>query len=277
LFLGFRKNELIMIDAFTFSLGQSAAAWNDRFAGRVAIVTGAASGLGQGIAFRLAREGAKVALVDVNGEQLDRTAQEFQRHGLSALPFVTDVSDEASVQAQMTRIEQAMGPPDVMVHSAGIVGPTNTSIVDYPVEAFDSVYAVNLRGSFLITKHVVAAMLPQKSGRILLIASVAGKEGNPRMCGYSATKAGVIGLVKGVAKEYAEQGITINGLAPAVVMTDMVRQTAPEQVAYMTSKIPMKRLGTIEEVAAMATFVVSNECSFSTGFIFDLTGGRSTY
>jgi 2-dehydro-3-deoxy-L-rhamnonate dehydrogenase (NAD+) len=266
-----------MVDASDSSLEVSAAVWNDRFAGQVAIVTGAASGLGQGIAFRLAREGAKVALVDVNGERLDRAVREFQRHGLTVLPFVADVADEATVQGQVARIEQTMGPPDVMVHSAGIVGPTNTSIVDYPVEAFDNVYAVNLRGSFLITKYVVAAMLPRKSGRILLIASVAGKEGNPWMCGYSATKAGVIGLVKGVAKEYAEQGITINGLAPAVVMTDMVRQTAPEQVAYMTSKIPMKRLGTIEEVAAMATFVVSSECSFATGFIFDLTGGRSTY
>jgi len=254
-----------------------AAVWPNRFKGRVAIVTGAASGLGQGIALRLAREGAKVALLDLNPERLRNTVRDFKRTGLAAFPFVTDVSDDASVRLQMAQIEQQLGPPDVVVHSAGIVGPTNTFIVDYPVEAFDQIYAVNLRGSFLMTKYAVAAMLPRKSGRILLIASVAGKEGNPMMCGYSSTKAGVIGLVKGVAKEYAEQGITVNGLAPAVVMTEMVRQTAPEQVAYMTAKIPMKRLGTIEEVAAMATFIVSRECSFATGFTFDLTGGRSTY
>jgi 2-dehydro-3-deoxy-L-rhamnonate dehydrogenase (NAD+) len=266
-----------MANALDSSSEFNNAIWPNRFAGQVAIVTGAASGLGQGIALRLAREGAKVALLDTNAEGLERTVQDFKAQQLSALPFVTDVTDESSVRSQMLRIVQSMGSPDVMVHSAGIVGPTNTPIVDYPVEDFDRVYAVNLRGSFLITKHAVTAMLPQRSGRILLIASVAGKEGNPWMCGYSATKAGVIGLVKGVAKEYAEQGITVNGLAPAVVMTDMVRQTAPEQVAYMTAKIPMKRLGTIEEVAAMATFIVSGECSFATGFTFDLTGGRSTY
>jgi NAD(P)-dependent dehydrogenase (short-subunit alcohol dehydrogenase family) len=266
-----------MSDALSSAAGSTAPAWHNRFAGQVAIVTGAASGLGRGIALRLAREGARIALLDRNMEQLQRTEQEFKQQDFYALPFVADVADESSVRAQMAQIEQTMGSPDVMVHCAGIVGPTNTPIVDYPVEAFDNVYAVNLRGSFLMTKHAVAVMLPRKSGRILLIASVAGKEGNPWMCGYSATKAGVIGLVKGVAKEYAEQGITINGLAPAVVMTEMVRQTAPEQVAYMTAKIPMKRLGTIDEVAAMATFIVSRECSFATGFTFDLTGGRSTY
>jgi 3-oxoacyl-[acyl-carrier protein] reductase len=266
-----------MADQLHSGSDSAAAVWRNRFAGQVAIVTGAASGLGRGIALRLAREGARVALLDMNAERLQRTVEEFKQQDLSALPFVTDVTNDTSVRTQMAQIEQKMGPPDVAVNSAGIVGPTNTSIVDYPVEAFDNIYAVNLRGSFLITKYAVAAMLPRKSGRILLIASVAGKEGNPWMCGYSSTKAGVIGLVKGVAKEYAEQGITVNGLAPAVVMTDMVRQTAPEQVAYMTAKIPMKRLGTIEEVAAMATFIVSRECSFATGFTFDLTGGRSTY
>src|ERR1700722_2705524 len=175
-----------MVNALGLSSESNEAVWRNRFAGQVAIVTGAASGLGRGIALRLAREGAKVALLDVNEEALERTAQDFRVHQLSALPFVTDVADESSVREQMGRILQCVGSANVMVHSAGIVGPTNTPIVDYPVEDFDRIYAVNLRGSFLMTKHAVAAMLPQRSGRILLIASVAGKEGNPRMCGYSA-------------------------------------------------------------------------------------------
>jgi 3-oxoacyl-[acyl-carrier protein] reductase len=164
-----------------------------------------------------------------------------------------------------------------MVNSAGIVGPTSTNIIDYPVEKFDQVYSVNLRGSFIMTKAVLGSMLRQNYGRILLIASIAGKEGNPGMVGYSATKAGVIGLVKGVAKEFADTGITINGLAPAVVLTDLVRGVDPKQVEYMAAKIPMKRLGTIEEVAAMSAWIVSRECSFTTGFTFDLSGGRATY
>jgi NAD(P)-dependent dehydrogenase (short-subunit alcohol dehydrogenase family) len=128
-----------------------------------------------------------------------------------------------------------------------------------------------------MTKSVLPAMQRENYGRILLIASIAGKEGNPGMVGYSATKAGVIGLVKGVAKEFSETGITINGLAPAVIMTDLVRGVDPKQVEYMTAKIPMKRLGTIEEVAAMSAWIVSRECSFTTGFTFDLSGGRATY
>jgi 3-oxoacyl-[acyl-carrier protein] reductase len=128
-----------------------------------------------------------------------------------------------------------------------------------------------------MTKHVLPPMLKQNYGRILLIASIAGKDGNPGMVGYSASKAGVIGLVKGVAKEYAETGVTINGLAPAVVRTALVEQCAPEQVKYMTDKIPMKRCGTLDEVAAMSAWIVSKECSFSTGFTFDLTGGRAVY
>ena len=128
-----------------------------------------------------------------------------------------------------------------------------------------------------MAKYALKAMEKNNYGRILLIASIAGKEGNPGMVGYSATKSGVIGLVKGIGKEYAETGITINGLAPAVISTAMNENTATEQLAYMTAKIPMKRLGTVEEVAAMSAWIVSKECSFSTGFIFDISGGRATY
>ena len=164
-----------------------------------------------------------------------------------------------------------------MVHAAGIVGPSGTKITDYPVEEYDKVYAVNLRGSFLMTKYAVKSMEKYNYGRILLLASIAGKEGNPFMTGYSSSKAGVIGLVKGIGKEYAQTGITVNGLAPAVIKTPMNEKTAPEQLAYMTAKIPMGRLGTIEEVAALSCWIVSKEASFNTGHVFDISGGRATY
>jgi 3-oxoacyl-[acyl-carrier protein] reductase len=164
-----------------------------------------------------------------------------------------------------------------MVNSAGIIGPTSTKITDYSTEAFDKICAVNLKGTFLAAKYALKVMEKNNYGRILLIASTAGKEGNPGMVGYSATKSGVIGLVKGIAKEYAETNITINGLAPAVIKTVMNENTAPDQLAYMTAKIPMKRMGTVEEVAALSAWIVSKECSFTTGFVFDLSGGRATY
>jgi 3-oxoacyl-[acyl-carrier protein] reductase len=157
------------------------------------------------------------------------------------------------------------------------MGPTGIRITDYSVEAYDQIYAVNLRGAFLMTKYAVQAMEKRSYGRILLIASIAGKEGNPYMAGYSSMKAGVIGLVKGIGKEYAEIGITVNGLAPAVIRTAMNEATAPEQLAYMTARIPMKRMGTVEEVAAISAWIVSRESSFTTGFVFDISGGRATY
>ncbi|RYF84566.1 MAG: SDR family oxidoreductase, partial [Chitinophagaceae bacterium] len=164
-----------------------------------------------------------------------------------------------------------------LVNAAGIVGPTSTKIVDYPTTEFDKIYAVNLKGTFLMTKYMLEVMRKTGKGRILLIASIAGKEGNPGMVGYSSTKAGVIGLVKGVAKEFADDGITINGLAPAVIRTPMNENTSAEQLSYMTAKIPMQRLGTVEEVAAVCCYIVSDENSFSTGFIYDISGGRATY
>jgi 3-oxoacyl-[acyl-carrier protein] reductase len=248
-----------------------------RFSNQVAVITGGATGLGEGIALRLASEGARVALFDRAADNLARTVDRLKGQGLHVAGYPVDITDESAVTTAFAAVERDLGPVDVMVNSAGIVGPTNTKILDYPAADFDKVYQVNLRGSFVMTKAALARMVPRNTGRILLIASIAGKEGNPGMVGYSATKAGVIGLVKGVAKEYAQTQITINGLAPAVVMTDLVRGVAPEQVAYMTAKIPMARLGTIEEVAAMAAFIVSKEASFTTGFIFDLSGGRATY
>ena len=249
----------------------------NRFAGQTAIVTGGAEGIGKGIAKRLASEGAAVALFDINGGLLDRTVAEFAGLGYAVTGHVVDIAGESAVQEAVQTVAETAGRLDIMVNSAGIVGPTSTKITDYTVADYDTVYRTNLRGAFLMTKWAISVMKPFNYGRILHLASIAGKEGNPFMAGYSSMKAGVIGLVKGIGKEYAETGITVNGLAPAVIRTAMNENTAPEQLAYMTAKIPMKRLGTIEEVAALAAWIVSKEASFTTGFIFDLSGGRATY
>ena len=248
-----------------------------RFEGQTAIISGGAEGLGKGIAARIASEGGAVALFDVNQQLLDQTVSEFINKGFKASGHLVDVSSEEMVTQGFERAEADYGKIDIMVNSAGIVGPTSTKITDYATNEFDKIYAVNLRGTFLMTKYALKAMEKKNYGRILLIASIAGKEGNPGMVGYSATKSGVIGIVKGIGKEYAETGITINGLAPAVIKTTMNENTAPDQLAYMVAKIPMKRLGTVEEVAAISAWIVSKECSFSTGFVFDISGGRATY
>ncbi len=248
-----------------------------RFTNQVALVTGGADGIGKGIASRLASEGATVILFDINGAQLGQTIAEFTSLGYAVTGQVVDIADEDAVERAIQTVLNTTGRIDIMVNSAGIVGPTSTRITDYSVADYDRLYHINLRGAFIMTKWAIKAMEPNNYGRILHLASIAGKEGNPFMAGYSSTKAGVIGLVKGIAKEYAETGITVNGIAPAVIRTAMNEHTAPDQLAYMTAKIPMKRLGTVAEVAALATWIVSKESSFTTGFIFDLSGGRATY
>jgi 3-oxoacyl-[acyl-carrier protein] reductase len=248
-----------------------------RFENQSAIITGGAEGIGQGIAERIASEGGKISLFDINKTLLEKTVEGFRNKGFEVDGHTVDVSVETSVLQGIQAVEQKHGQIHIMVNAAGIVGPSATKITDYPAEEYDKVYAVNLRGSFLMTKYAVKAMEKHNYGRILLLASIAGKEGNPFMAGYSSMKAGVIGLVKGIGKEYAKTGITINGLAPAVIKTPMNEKTAPEQLAYMTAKIPMGRLGTVEEVAALSCWIVSKEASFNTGFIFDVSGGRATY
>ena len=248
-----------------------------RFENQVAIISGGADGLGKGIAQRIASEGGEVVLLDINKTLLDQTVSEFKNRGFIAEGYVVDISSESLVQNAIQQAEDKFGKIDIMVNSAGIVGPTSTKITDYPAEEYDKIYSINLRGSFLMTKYAIKAMEKNNYGRILLLASMAGKEGNPFMIGYSSMKAGVIGLVKGIGKEYAQTGITVNGLAPAVIKTTMNGNTAPEQLAYMTAKIPMGRLGTVEEVASIASWIVSKEASFNTGFIFDISGGRATY
>lgn len=248
-----------------------------RFENQVAVISGGADGLGKGIAARIASEGGKVALLDINAGLLQETVAAFREKGYTVAGFPTDVSSDDSVRSTMAQVEETFGKIDIMVNCAGIVGPTSTKITAYSVEDFDHIYGVNLRGSFLMTKYAVKAMEKHNYGRILLIASMAGKEGNPGMAGYSTTKAGVIGLVKAIGKEYATTGITVNGLAPAVIKTAMNDNTHPDQLAYMVAKIPMNRLGTVEEVAQISAWIVSKESSFTTGFIFDISGGRATY
>ncbi len=238
-----------------------------RFAGQVALVTGGASGIGAGIAQRLADEGAGVAIADVN----------LPAPPDSESSLLMDVSDEESVNCGLAAVVDRHGRLDILVNCAGIPGPTSVNITDYSTEEFDRVLAVNLRGAFLTTRAAIEAMLPRKYGRVLHLVSIAGKDGNPGMVGYSASKAGMTGLIKGVGKEFATSGITVNGLAPAVIKTPMVAEVTPEMLAYMESRIPMGRLGTIEEVASLACWIVSPEASFNTGCIFDLTGGRATW
>ena len=249
----------------------------DRFVKRTAAITGGADGLGKAIAWRIASEGGTVILFDRNPELLEQTVAEFRQSGFTAEGHLMDISSEEDVRRGFEVLEKTYGTLDILVNSAGIVGPTSTKITRYPTEAFDEIYGVNLRGSFLTAKYALKIMEKTGYGRILLIASIAGKEGNPGMAGYSATKSGVIGLVKGIGKEYADTGITVNGLAPAVIRTAMNEATDPAQLEYMKSRIPMGRLGTVEEVAAISAWIVSEECSFSTGFVFDLSGGRATY
>jgi 2-dehydro-3-deoxy-L-rhamnonate dehydrogenase (NAD+) len=246
---------------------------NDQFKDQVAIVTGAASGLGLAIAKRLASEGAKVAMLDLS-RNLQAVAEEAGA-GFSA--FDVDVTNENQVNGVIAEVAGRFGRIDVLINSAGATGKTGIRSHEVEVRDFRFVFDVNVTGSFLTSRAVLPHMLARQYGRILHIASIAGKEGNAGMLAYSASKAAVIAMAKVQGKEYAENGITVNALAPAVIRTPMVDALPEAQVKYMTDKIPMKRCGTLEEIAQMAAFIVSPGASFTTGFTFDMTGGRATY
>ncbi len=248
-----------------------------RFNEQIAIVTGGAGDLGKSIAQRLADEGATVIIFDLNETAVKSVESELRGENLKVDSQLVDVTDERSVVEGFNKVAEEYGQLDIMVNCAGIIGPNGIKLTEVETSAFDDTLAVNLRGSFLMTKYALIEMEKRNYGRILLVASISGKEGNAGMSAYSTSKAGVIGLVKAVGKEYAETGITVNGLAPAVIWTTLIEDMEPEQAKYMTDRIPMKRCGTLDEVASMAAFIVSKEASFNTASIFDLSGGRATY
>jgi 2-dehydro-3-deoxy-L-rhamnonate dehydrogenase (NAD+) len=241
--------------------------------GRKAIVTGGAAGIGLAIAQRLAHSGAGVTLWDRDQRALAEAA-----HLITGDPHVetVDVSDDASVRRAVQSTLGKMQRIDVLVCSAGITGP-NTSTWEYPVDAWKQVIDVNLTGVFLCNRHVVPHMQKNDYGRIVNIASIAGKEGNPNAVAYSASKAGVISVTKSLGKELAKTGIRVNCVTPAAVKTGMFAQMTQQHIDFMLSKIPMARFGQVEEIAAMVAWLCTEECSFSTGGVFDLSGGRAVY
>ena len=247
-----------------------------RFRDQAAIVTGAATGIGYGVAGRLGSEGAGVVIVDVDGELGQQSVSELAARGIDARLVVGDVGDERVAEQSVETALEAWGRLDVLVNNAGITGDPGV-IWELPVGEMDRVYRTNLRATYLFTQKAVPAMLRRDYGRIVNIASIAGKEGNPNMVPYSATKAAVIGLTKSVGKELAATGVRVNCLTPAVVQTRILDQTSPEMVEYMASKIPMGRFGEIDEIAALVAWVASEECTFTTGAVFDISGGRATY
>ena len=243
-----------------------------RYAGRCAIVTGGASGLGKQVAARIIAEGGAVALWDLNGDALAATQAEIGAAHVQAL----DVSDHAAVAAAAKNSAAALGRVDILVCSAGITGATAT-VWEYPVDSFQRVIDINLNGLFYCNREVVPFMLENGYGRIVNLASVAGKEGNPNASAYSASKAGVIGFTKSLGKELAGKGVIANALTPATFESPILDQLPQSQVDYMRSKIPMGRLGLVEESAAMVCFMASEECSFTTASTFDTSGGRTTF
>jgi 3-oxoacyl-[acyl-carrier protein] reductase len=245
------------------------------FTGQRAAVTGAAEGIGRAIAERLLDSGASVALWDLNPDMLDKTCADLAARG-RVHGVTVDVTDPASVEAAAADTEAALGAIDVLVNNAGIAGP-NAVTWDYPLEDWQRVMAVDLNGVFHCCRAVLPGMIDRNYGRVVNIASIAGKEGNPNASAYSAAKAGVIALTKSLGKELAGYDIAVNCVTPAAARTRIFDQITEHHIDYMLSKIPRGRFVTVEEVAALVAWLCSRECSFSTGAVFDISGGRATY
>lgn len=240
--------------------------------GYAVAITGAASGIGRAAALHLARRGVRVACID-----RDDPAGVAAEAGRGASAHVLDITDPAGCHAVLGGIIEEFGRLDGLVNCAAIVGPSGVKAEEIDPAAFAEVCRVNLYGALHVSQAVLGHMRGRGYGRVLHVASIAGKEGNPGMAAYSASKAGLIGLVKSLGKEFAETGVTINALAPAVIRTPMVEALPEAVVTYMTDKIPMKRCGELDEAARMIAWIVSPDCSFTTGFTFDLSGGRAVY
>ncbi|MES2243981.1 MAG: SDR family NAD(P)-dependent oxidoreductase [Pseudomonadota bacterium] len=243
------------------------------FQGRHAVVTGGATGLGYAIAQRLIESGGSVTLWDRDEAAARQAAAAL---GPRASAVAVDVSQHASVRGAVQATLLLATKVDALVNSAGVTGP-NVKLWDYPVDAWEQVMAVNLNGLFLCCREWAPHLRANNYGRIVNIASVAGKDGNPNASAYSASKAGVIALTKSLGKELADTGVRVNCVTPAAVKTAIFDQMTPEHIAFMLSKIPMGRFGTPDEVAALVVWLCTEECSFSTGAVFDLSGGRSSY
>ena len=240
---------------------------------RIVVVTGAARGIGKAIARRLTEEGARVAIIDIDVDGATQAAAEI---GANTMAFGADITSEADVERVFGQIITEFGGLHILVNNAGIVG-SDTPVHDLQVADWDRVLDVNLKGTFLCSRAAVRHMKPNKRGVIASMASISGKEGNANMAPYSVSKAGVICFTKSLAKELLEDGIRVNCVAPALIDSPLLEGMEPERVEFLTSRIPMGRLGQPEEVAATILFLVSDESSFATGACFDVSGGRATY
>ena len=247
-----------------------------RFEGRVAIVTGAAEGLGFGIAQRLGGEGARLTVVDVNADLAHEASDALAREGVSSEVVSGDVGDEETARRATARSIARWGRIDILVNNAGIGSPVARSW-EMPVEEMDRIYRTNLRGVFSFCHHVIPHMRERDYGRIVNVSSASGKEGVAGAAPYAATKAGVISLTKSIGLELAKTGIRVNCVTPGAVMTRLLERLTKERIAGMISRIPMGRTGTVSEVAALVAWLASKECSYSTGAVFDVSGGRTTY